>query len=152
MGKTCNIRALREKVPSDPVKLNQRLADVGSNLGNPVANENPGALAGATGADSTKNQFWTEEYRSRADAATMLCHAIANCHRDDAVTILSAALVDLSGGMPLPIWIDALSDARAWAAFATEIERKAFALATFETMLPASRAAFLDRIHGRVAA
>jgi hypothetical protein len=115
--------------------------------------ENPGALAGATGAVDEAGCFKTEEYRSRAAAATALCHAIADCHRDDAVVLMSAALSDLSAGAPPPrVWVDALDDARWWARFATPMEHKAYALACFEALRPKSQAAFLAKVQGRIAA
>lgn len=114
--------------------------------------ENPGALAGATGAMCEVSHFRSEQYRKRADAATALCQSIAQCDRDDAVLILSAALVDLSMGVPLPVWSSALDDARWWASFATEIELKAFLLASFEALRPKARLAFLSHVQGRAAA
>lgn len=116
------------------------------------ANENPGALAGATGAEYEVSHFKEEEYRKRAEAATALCRSIAQCDRDDAVLILSAALVDLSMGAPLPVWLSALDDARWWASLATEIELKAFLLASFEALRPTARRAFLVHVQARVAA
>lgn len=114
--------------------------------------ENPGALAGATGGMFEVSHFREGVYRNRAEAATALCQAIAQCERDDAVLILSAALVDLSMGAPLPVWVNALDDARWWASLATEIELKAFALAAFEALRPKARLAFLSHVQGRAAA
>lgn len=122
MGKSCDIRDLREKVPSDPVKLNQRLVDAGSNLWNPAANENPGALAGATGAE-IEVSFVDPEYRIRANRATTLCLAIRETHPDDARQILTAALIDLSAGMPRhTAFGDIREDATWWADMATPEE------------------------------
>ena len=59
-------------------------------------NENPGALAGATGAIG-KRVVKTAEYRARAEAATSLCLSIAACIPQDAVIIIAAALADLVG-------------------------------------------------------
>ena len=61
------------------------------------ANENPGALAGATGAGSIELAFRSTDYRMRAEAATSLCLAIANCAPQDAVIVMAAALADLVG-------------------------------------------------------
>lgn len=105
--------------------------------------ENPGALAGATGAACEVGNFKTQEYRERAVSATRLCAAIAECHPDDAVLILSAALQDMAAGAPLPVWQSALDDARWWASYATQFELKAWCLASFEAMHPKARSGFL---------
>ena len=57
--------------------------------------ENPGALAGATGANVDTVGIVSIYYRKRAEAATSLCEAIAECDEDDAIVILGAALKDL---------------------------------------------------------
>ncbi|NUB42872.1 hypothetical protein GEU84_000610 [Fertoebacter nigrum] len=121
-------------------------ADFASAL-NP-ANENPGALAGATGGiqDNKAISFKTEHYRNRADAATALCHAIAECDPRDAREIMDAALADLAMGSPLPVFLSAMDDARWWASFATPPELKAYALACFEAMRPKVRVAFLAHV------
>lgn len=115
-------------------------------------NENPGALAGATGAVFEVAHFKTAHYRKRAESATALCHAIAECDPDDAVVLMSAALVSLSVGAPLPIWIDTVDEARWWARLATELELKAWALASFEALRPKARSAFLAYAQGRAVA
>ena len=58
-------------------------------------NENPGALAGATGGDKFGTLIGYLGYRKRAEAATALCFAIADCDPDDASVILDAALTAL---------------------------------------------------------
>lgn len=124
-----------------------------SNAVSPPESENPGALASATGTDSF-GHYKTEQYRQRAKAATALCHAIADCDRDDAVVILSVALSDLSMGSPLPVFLCAMDDARWWASLAAPHELKAYALACFEAMRPKVQTAFLTYVQksGRVAA
>jgi hypothetical protein len=106
----------------------------------------PGALAGATGAGYFERAFTCKEFLRRAEAATVLCRAIADCDRDDAVVILSAALADLSMGSPLPVFSSAMDDARWWASFAAPHEIKAYLLACFEVMRPEDRAAFLGYV------
>ena len=108
-----------------------------------VEKQNPGALAGATGAACEVGNFKTQEYRERAVSATRLCAAIAECHPEDAVLILSAALQDMAAGAPLPVWQSALEDARWWASYATQFELKAWCLASFEAMHPKARTGFL---------
>lgn len=100
---------------------------------------NPGALAGATGADHEGINFKTERYRRRALAATALCHAIGECHPEDAVLLMQAALADLSPAYPLPVLSCPVQEARLWASIATDPERKAWAIASIEALAPAAR-------------
>jgi len=132
--------ANRENSPVEFIGENQGQA----NLLPTGTNENPGALAGATGAYSKAVSFKTKQYRNRAEAATALCHAIAECDPQDACEIMAAALEDL--GSPLPVLLSAMDDARWWASFATPNELKAYALACFEAMCPKVRAAFLGHV------
>jgi len=113
--------------------------------------ENPGALAGATGANTIEQAFKTKDYRNRADAATALCEAIADCDQTDACTIMEAALADLYLPWPDRLSSFAMTDARAWADFATPRELKAYALACFEKMRPKVQAAFLAHVGGAAA-
>ncbi len=123
----------------------EQTAKVGCALISPVraANESTGALACASGAMSIERQYKSEHYLKRAEAATDLCHAIGDCHRDDAVTIMDAALTVLSMGSPLPVFMSAMNDARWWASLASPHELRAFALASFEAMHPWVRTDFL---------
>ena len=107
------------------------------------AKENPGALAGATGADQPKKTFTSTEYRNRAEAATSLCLSIANCDPKDACQIMEAALVDLGAGAPIPPLLSVMDAATGWAEWASITELKAYALACYHRMRPADRAAFL---------
>jgi hypothetical protein len=109
-------------------------------------NENPGALAGATGADQLGISFKTEQYRRRAEAATALACAIGECHPEDACEIMAAALESLSVGAPLPVFVSIMDDARWWASCASPAEIKAYALACFEAMRPKVRDAFLGYV------
>ena len=81
---------------SSPDEFIGEFAEVSNSL-LPVSNESPGALAGATGAGSIELAFRSTDYRMRAEAATSLCLAIANCAPQDAVIVMSAALADLIG-------------------------------------------------------
>ncbi|MBL9061712.1 hypothetical protein [Tabrizicola sp.] len=115
-------------------------------LNESVENENPGALAGATGADKLWESFTTEEYRNRALAATALCAAIAECERDDVLAIMEAALLSMRAGAPDPVFAFVMQEANEWAAFASKAERKAYALASFNRLSAPDRAAFLDYV------
>lgn len=114
--------------------------------------ENPGALAGATGANIKADSFKNQEYRQRADNATALCHAIADCHPDDAVTILAAALEDLRPGRPVTAFRSIMLEAESWASFATRNELKCYAVAAFNAMRPSDQSAFLSLMQGRASA
>jgi len=120
-------------------------------LSNPdLANENPGALAGATGADDIGLTFTTEEYRTRAIAATALGYAIANCDPEDACALMEAALDDLRAGMPIAPFGGIMDQARFWADMATRNERKAYAIACFDRLSAADQSAFLAHVGGRM--
>jgi hypothetical protein len=119
-----------------------------SNPSEGLENENPEDRAGSIGADQLGISFKTEEYRRRAEAATALCFAIADCARDDAVTLMDAALWDLRAGAPGPTFLSIMDEARTWADFATPAERKAYALASFTSLSPSDRAAFLAHVTG----
>lgn len=94
------------------------------------ANENPDTLAGAVGEDLKKQatgkigRFRSMEYKIRALRATALANAIAFAHPDDARQLLTAALIDLSAGMPEgPNLIgEVREDARWWSGMATPTE------------------------------
>ena len=115
-------------------------------------NENPGAAATASGVKDIGQNFKTEEYRKRAEAATALCLAIAECDTSDACEIMAAALADLGKGAPIPVFMSVVDDARWWAGNATTIEIKAFAMACCELMTPRVRKSFLGYVQRGVAA
>lgn len=46
------------------------------------------------------HDFHSPEMQLRAEWAEALCHAIAECHPDDAVQIMTAALDDIAAGDP----------------------------------------------------
>lgn len=131
---------------------NQSLVNPSPDTPAPPEKENPGALAGATGDSVTGMVIQSAEYRLRAERATTLALAIADCHPDDAVPILSAALDDLRPGQPVTAFLSQMDEAGTWAAFATRQECKAYALAAFNAMRPADQAAFLAHVQGRAAA
>ena len=113
-------------------------------------NENPGALAGATGAIKIELAFKSKDYLKRAEAATTLCLAIADCDRQDACEIMEAALLHLGAGQPRPPLFSVMDEAAEWADFAVTAELKAYALACFNRMRPADQSAFLAYV-GRAA-
>jgi hypothetical protein len=111
--------------------------------------ENPGALAGATGAGNSERAFKSLQYRHRAEQATTLCLAIEACAPEDAAPILWEALDDFHRqGLPASPMINLMTHASEWAAWATERELKAYAVAAARRMNPATRAAFLIYLGG----
>jgi hypothetical protein len=129
--------------------------------------KNPGALAGATGADHSKYVYKTEEYRVRAECATALAEAITNCHPDDACQIMVAALCDLAPGGPSnALFLSREEDAAWWASWADSASlvamlaaaldrlgdqalhigmRKRLIVQLFESLPASDRIAFLKR-------
>lgn len=118
----------------------------------PPETKNPGALAGATGADRKTDTFTGQYYRKRADAATALCHAIAECDPRDACQIMAAALDDLSAGMPGAPLFSYLDAANWWSDLASEPELKAYLLACWSRLSPRAQSNFLRFIERRAAA
>jgi hypothetical protein len=115
----------------------------------PLTKETPGALVGATGAGQKEVYFKTDYYRKRAEAATILGQAIADCHRDDATIILEAALQGLRVGQPRPALFGLMAEARDWATFAMRAELKAYVRASFDSLSQTDRAAFLRYVSAR---
>ena len=112
-------------------------------------NENPGALAGATGAETNASEDTSAAYRMRAERATTLCRAIAACEPEDATFILSGVLAELSAGAPPPALMGVMDEARTWADWASPIEIKAYALACFLRMPAKVQAEFLTWAGGQ---
>lgn len=113
--------------------------------------ENPGALAGATGANVDVEKHLAEEYRHRRAWAMALRQAIRECDPLDAALILSDELERLRQGAPIPPLMNAMEEARDWAAWATPFEVKAYCLACFQAMPPKDQAGFLAYVTGRAA-
>ncbi|WP_406736966.1 hypothetical protein [Thioclava sp. GXIMD4215] len=109
--------------------------------------KNPGALAGATGTRHFST-FKDEYYQKRADAATALALAIADCHPIDAAKLMEAALADLRQGAPGPALLGIMEEANFWAGYATREELKAYALVAFRALGRADQKAFLKHVRG----
>ena len=106
------------------------------------ANENPGALAGATGADQFKSVV-PEYYSTNLSPTMALCLAIVKCDPHDAALIMEKALSDLTFGEPRPTLFSVMDDASWWADYATPAELKAYALACFNRLSATDQRAFL---------
>ncbi len=115
------------------------------------AKKNPGALAGATEANSNEPENSEVEYRLRREWAMALLFAIDHCDPTDAALIMSDALERMRGSSPIPPLLNAMDEARNWAATVTPFEVKAYCLACYEAMEPKSQAGFLDHVNGRAA-
>jgi len=160
--------------PSEPVIAGQQVADCGSN--HPEAklrNENPGALAGATGAECFTKEVAGKEYTGLTGRAIVALLEAAEAGDADACTVAIRALRKLPGlqvatiaacaffaldddaaedvirgvlrraGWPLPDALAPMYGARLWARDASRSERKAFALAAFEALGTDDQQAFL---------
>ena len=114
--------------------------------------ENPGALAGATGAKENSNDGVEADYRYRRVVAMALRQAIRECDPTDAALILSEELERLRIGAPIPPLLNAMDEAQAWAEWASPFEVKAYALACYNAMSPKDQAGFLCYVTGRAAA
>ncbi|MBN2629102.1 MAG: hypothetical protein JXR75_01020 [Rhodobacteraceae bacterium] len=118
-----------------------------SNRSEGSANENPGALAGATGADQFKSGI-PEYYSTNLSPTMALCLAIVKCDPHDAALIIEKALSDLTFGEPRPTLFHVMDDASWWADYATPAELKAYALACFNRLSGADQRAFLAYVQG----
>ena len=123
-----------------------------SNRESPPEMENPGALAGATGAKEQSIGDMGADYRYRRAWAMALRHAIRECDPTDAALILSEELEKLRIGAPIPPLLNAMDEAQAWAEWASPFEVKAYALACYNAMPPKVQAGFLCYVTGRAAA
>lgn len=116
------------------------------------ANENPGALAGATGANEVGKTICAEDYRVRTNRARALRYMIADCDPIDAALIMSDTLEQMRLGAPVPPLLNAKEEADEWATTATPFERKAWLLACFNACTPKEQAGFLDYVSRRAKA
>ena len=105
-----------------------------------------------TRPDHPGHVFKTEFYRKRAEAASGLCEAIADCHPSDACEIMAAALADLSAGMPNAPLFGYMDQATFWADRSPVAELKAYCLASFLSLPQPDQRAFLAHVQGGGAA
>jgi len=105
-------------------------------------NENPGALAGATGADFVFADSFGG-YATRHALATELIRAIVACPPKEAALIMAAALAMIGAGTPPPTLRKVMIEARQWAGEATVYELRGYAAACVEAMEPAVRGDFI---------
>lgn len=111
--------------------------------------ENPGSAGGATGAEQSGQSFTSLAYRLRAERATTLSMAIAECVPEDAAPILYAAIDAFHRqGFPASADHNLMAYALDWADHATERELKGYAIAAARRMAPATREAFVAYLRG----
>ncbi|MCL4068222.1 hypothetical protein M3484_16750 [Pseudomonas sp. GX19020] len=91
----------------------------------------------------------TDEDRRRVLLAADPREAIGRCDPGDADLIMSDALAKMRAGRPVPPLMNAMDEARNWAAMASLFEIKAYALACYNAMPPKDQAAFLVYVSGR---
>ena len=116
-------------------------------------NENPGALAGATGANwKSLKSVLGQTYLERLKGARDLQAAIDACDPALAAIIMDRALDGLRIGDPGSALFNAMDQAITWADWATPAENKAYCLANFNAMTPKDRAGLLAYVQGRAAA
>lgn len=134
-------------------------------------NENPGALAGATGAETQSVKDLANNSPNGAPEASLPAHenaarlygdivgvlgvlrAVFEINPADRLTVLESVYADLCAGPPaFAADQDAMAWAKCWAAIASRAERKAYALACFEALGERDQQAFLAYVTGRAAA
>jgi hypothetical protein len=92
--------------------------------------------------------------RARLDIrqrATLAFMALKSLNRDDALETAKAVLGG-GAGMPLPPFLDPMSESEFWAGIASPQELEAYCLASFQAMPVTRQAAFLEFIQGSKAA
>jgi hypothetical protein len=113
--------------------------------------KDPGTAATVSGAEFQKTHLKTEEYRIRAERATLACDALAACHPDDAQFLVAGFYKRMCAGMPQAPLFGIMDQAAFWADVAMQAELKAYCLASYTRMDPCNQAAFWAFV-GRLAA
>jgi len=114
-------------------------------------NENPGALAGATGADI--EGFWGlfDNNLNRQVQASRIVEAVLDCGPEDRVLFLETILDQIRPGWPQSFNIDVMQEASWWADTATRPEIKAYAVTCYRRLSREDKKAFLNYITGAAA-
>jgi hypothetical protein len=107
---------------------------------------NPGALAGATGADLKDWLSWVDHNIRREAAARALMEAVLACDPDDRILLMERFIEALRPGQPITAFASIMSEASFWADMASTAELKAYALACYNRMSAADRSAFLGYV------
>ena len=145
---SCQINAL--KCPPRAIDSIENISEYFA-LSN-AENENPGALAGATGIDHQDWLVWLDNNLKRESAARALSQAVADCDPADRLPFLETLIDALRQGEPSVGFGPIMAEARDWAAWASRAELKAYCLAAYEAMSGRDQAAFLGHLDRRAAA
>lgn len=113
---------------------------------------NPGALAGATGANLDSFWSWFDTNADRQARASRVIDAVLDCDPEDRVLFLETILDQIRPGWPRSFNIDVMEEAGWWADTATTPERKAYMLACYRRLSRTDKESFLTYITGRAAA
>lgn len=115
-----------------------------SNLSDTPANENPGALAGATGAEVQINADCADDSAERQSRAIALANAAADCPVEFRARLLERLLDTMRPGWPVPAFMGrVMEEAGFWADMASRAELKAYALACWQRMPVEDREGFI---------
>ena len=118
-----------------------------------LKNENPGALAGATGVIEKSIEDLADCIARWTVDASCITSAVYACAPENRLPLIEATYEHLCAGAPVfAADQDAMTWARCWAEIASRAERKAYALACFEAMPAHDQRAFLAYVTGRAAA
>lgn len=110
-------------------------------------NENPGALAGAAGADLQSETVFPNYTPDRRARAIALADAAADCPAEIRARLLERLLDTFRPGWPIPAFMGrVMSEASFWADMASRAELKAYALACWQRMPTEDRVAFIDHL------
>lgn len=123
-----------------------------ANLTGDYTNENPGALAGATGADLHSWLEWVDLNIQREAAARSLMEAVLACDPRDRIPLMERFIEAMRPGQPVPAFDSVMAEAAFWADMASTAELKAYALACYSRMSASDQQAFLGYVQGRAAA
>ena len=115
-------------------------------------NENPGALAGATGADLHSWLEWVDLSIQRESAARSLMDAVLACEPRDRIPLMERFIEALRPGQPIAAFGSIMAEASFWADMASAAELKAYALACYSRLSPADQIGFLNYVQQKGAA
>ncbi|MFC3169863.1 hypothetical protein [Paracoccus fontiphilus] len=114
--------------------------------------ENPGALAGATGADLHSWLEWVDLSIQREAAARSLLEAVLACDPRDRIPLMERFIEAMRPGAPIPAFGSIMAEAAFWADMASTAELKAYSVACYNRMSRTDQVAFLSYVQRGAAA